>query len=80
MMYALRSVFFGVPSSTQTAFGNDLANRSKYGTIWSSCWQPLSRKYSPKAITASCALESKQNTPAAFSCGQYRNNVCTLKS
>lgn len=66
----LRSDFLGFPSSTQTAFGNALFNRSKYGTIFASCWQPLSRKYSPSAMTASWARLSKQNTPAAFSCGQ----------
>lgn len=33
----LRSDFFGLPSSTQTAFGNDLFKRRTYGTIFASC-------------------------------------------
>jgi len=74
----LRSILFGLISSTQTAFGRDFANLRRYGIISFSCWHPPSRKYKPIAMTASCALESKQKTPAAFSCGQYRNNVCTL--
>lgn len=73
----LLSVFSGLVSSTHTAFGNDFDNRNKYGIICFSCWQPLSKKYSPNAITASCARESKQNTPVAFSCGQNLNRVCT---
>lgn len=67
MQFNLLSVLLGVQSSTQTAFGNDFASLKRYGIICCSCWQPLSRKYKPKAMTASWARESKQNTPAVFS-------------
>lgn len=76
----LLSDLVGWQSSTQTALGNALASRRRYGMICCSCWQPLSRKYKPSAIIASCALLSRQNTPAAFSCGQYRYSVCTYSS
>jgi len=64
-------------SSNQTAFANPFNNFKRYGKILSRCCNFDSRKYIPRAITASCPLWSRRNTPCAVSCGHNANSVFT---
>lgn len=73
----LLSALDTLTSSSQFANGNPLSKLIRYGRIFCACWKPESRKYIPRAKTASCPLWSIWKNVSWKSEGQKLNNFST---